>query len=301
MVEKGDPPFTIAWSKDGEAIAGPSPAAAGFGNTGITGPRHTQTPAGLRVTNIDAHSSTIVIERVSAAHSGNYTCMARNSVAEVLWTAELIVRGKVEPMIIRIMRNHTCKDGRDRTIIYIYVFLHRLLSPLCLILFLFFFFCTTANAPSYYISCRITSSCRALAGLGWWNVRWWLSSEWRKIFYFVCLISPYLNEPFERFFLTFNFEIYSMYFISKDRKYYFHAFEKSQFQVFFFFKYYLSASKQSNVSNRTSLRTCLRFVILLLLLSLVIAWSRINAAAAAAAAIAIGSNSNTNTRDKWVS
>lgn len=166
MVEKGDPPFTIAWSKDGEAIAGPSPAAAGFGNTGITGPRHTQTPAGLRVTNIDAHSSTIVIERVSAAHSGNYTCMARNSVAEVLWTAELIVRGKVEPMIIRIMRNHTCKDGRDRTIIYIYVFLHRLLSPLCLILFLFFFFCTTANAPSYYISCRITSSCRALAGLG---------------------------------------------------------------------------------------------------------------------------------------
>lgn len=145
MVEKGDPPFTIAWSKDGEAIAGPSPAAAGFGNTGITGPRHTQTPAGLRVTNIDAHSSTIVIERVSAAHSGNYTCMARNSVAEVLWTAELIVRGKVEPMIIRIMRNHTCKDGRDRTIIYIYVFLqchslHRLLSPLCLILFLFFFF-----------------------------------------------------------------------------------------------------------------------------------------------------------------
>lgn len=97
MVEKGDPPFTIAWSKDGEAIAGPSPAA-GFGNTGITGPRHTQTPAGLRVTNIDAHSSTIVIERVSAAHSGNYTCMARNSVAEVLWTAELIVRGKVEPI-----------------------------------------------------------------------------------------------------------------------------------------------------------------------------------------------------------
>lgn len=97
MVEKGDPPFTIAWSKDGEPIAGPS--SAGYGNTGINGingPRHTQTPAGLRVTNIDAHSSTIVIERVSAAHTGNYTCLARNSVAEVLWTAELIVRGKVD-------------------------------------------------------------------------------------------------------------------------------------------------------------------------------------------------------------
>lgn len=153
MVEKGDPPFTIAWSKDGEAIAGPSPAAAGFGNTGITGPRHTQTPAGLRVTNIDAHSSTIVIERVSAAHSGNYTCMARNSVAEVLWTAELIVRGKVEPMIIRIMRNHTCKDGRDRTIIYIYiyVFLHRLLSPLCSILSFFFSFFFFAPLPKHHL------------------------------------------------------------------------------------------------------------------------------------------------------
>lgn len=124
MVEKGDPPFTIAWSKDGEAIAGPSPAA-GFGNTGITGPRHTQTPAGLRVTNIDAHSSTIVIERVSAAHSGNYTCMARNSVAEVLWTAELIVRGKVEPINQdnhqkkKKKNHHTCKDRRDRTIMFL--------------------------------------------------------------------------------------------------------------------------------------------------------------------------------------
>lgn len=166
MVEKGDPPFTIAWSKDGEAIAGPSPAAAGFGNTGITGPRHTQTPAGLRVTNIDAHSSTIVIERVSAAHSGNYTCMARNSVAEVLWTAELIVRGKVEP-IIRIMKNHTCNDGRDRTIIYMYFFnaIHFTVSHLYVRFFLSFslFF---APLPTHhliiYISCRITSSC-----IGW--------------------------------------------------------------------------------------------------------------------------------------
>lgn len=138
MVEKGDPPFTIAWSKDGEAIAGPSPAAAGFGNTGITGPRHTQTPAGLRVTNIDAHSSTIVIERVSAAHSGNYTCMARNSVAEVLWTAELIVRGKVEP-IIRIMKNLTCNDGRDRTIIYICISSMPFTSPSLTFMFDSFF------------------------------------------------------------------------------------------------------------------------------------------------------------------
>jgi len=107
MVEKGDPPFTIIWSKDGEPISasgtaiavaaaayGPSAPSAGVA---LNDPRqHSRTPPGLRVTNIDAHSSAIVIERVTAAHTGNYTCLARNSVAEVLWTAELIVRGKVK-------------------------------------------------------------------------------------------------------------------------------------------------------------------------------------------------------------
>lgn len=93
MIEKGDPPFTIIWSKDGEPIG--SSGTAAFGNTGITAPRHSQTPAGLRVTSIDVHSSSIVIDRVTAEHTGNYTCLARNSVAEVVWTAELVVRGKV--------------------------------------------------------------------------------------------------------------------------------------------------------------------------------------------------------------
>lgn len=104
MVEKGDPPFTIIWSKDGEPISGPGTAVAAYGPAvaaasaaAVNDPRqHSQTPPGLRVTNIDAHSSAIVIERVTAAHTGNYTCLARNSVAEVLWTAELIVRGKVK-------------------------------------------------------------------------------------------------------------------------------------------------------------------------------------------------------------
>lgn len=93
MVEKGDPPFTIIWSKDGESISTLGTAAA----VAVNDPRyHSQTPPGLRVTNIDGHSSAIVIERVTAAHTGNYTCLARNSVAEVLWTAELIVHGKVK-------------------------------------------------------------------------------------------------------------------------------------------------------------------------------------------------------------
>lgn len=101
MVEKGDPPFTIIWSKDGEPISASGTSAAAYGSAAaaaaVNDPRqHSQTPPGLRVTNIDAHSSAIVIERVTAAHTGNYTCLARNSVAEVVWTAELIVRGKVK-------------------------------------------------------------------------------------------------------------------------------------------------------------------------------------------------------------
>ncbi|XP_018406583.1 PREDICTED: Down syndrome cell adhesion molecule-like protein Dscam2 [Cyphomyrmex costatus] len=103
MVEKGDPPFTIIWSKDGEQISASGTAAVAYGPAAAAAAatindlrQHSQTPPGLRVTNIDAHSSAIVIERVTAAHTGNYTCLARNSVAEVLWTAELIVHGKVK-------------------------------------------------------------------------------------------------------------------------------------------------------------------------------------------------------------
>ncbi|XP_017890990.1 Down syndrome cell adhesion molecule-like protein Dscam2 isoform X2 [Ceratina calcarata] len=115
MVEKGDPPFTISWSKDGEPIAGPN--SAGFGNTGITSPnRHTQIPVGMRVTNIDAHSSTIVIERVSAAHTGNYTCIARNSVAEVHWTAELIVR--VPPRWVMEPQDVRASEGMSRLVLH---------------------------------------------------------------------------------------------------------------------------------------------------------------------------------------
>ncbi|XP_050450848.1 cell adhesion molecule Dscam2-like isoform X3 [Cataglyphis hispanica] len=110
MVEKGDPPFTIIWSKDGEPISTPGTAAA---VAVVNDPRHhSQTPPGLRVTNIDGHSSAIVIERVTAAHTGNYTCLARNSVAEVLWTAELIVR--VPPRWVVEPQDARASEGMPR-------------------------------------------------------------------------------------------------------------------------------------------------------------------------------------------
>nr|XP_050864341.1 cell adhesion molecule Dscam2-like isoform X5 [Vespula vulgaris] len=114
MIEKGDPPFTIIWSKDGEPIG--SSGTAAFGNTGITAPRHSQTPAGLRVTSIDVHSSSIVIDRVTAEHTGNYTCLARNSVAEVVWTAELVVR--VPPRWVMEPQDVRASEGMSRLVLH---------------------------------------------------------------------------------------------------------------------------------------------------------------------------------------
>ncbi|XP_071566444.1 cell adhesion molecule Dscam2 isoform X1 [Temnothorax nylanderi] len=120
MVEKGDPPFTIIWSKDGEQISASGTAAAAYGPVAAAAAaatindlrQHSHTPPGLRVTNIDAHSSAIVIERVTAAHTGNYTCLARNSVAEVLWTAELIVR--VPPRWVVEPQDARASEGMPR-------------------------------------------------------------------------------------------------------------------------------------------------------------------------------------------
>ncbi|XP_039305921.1 Down syndrome cell adhesion molecule-like protein Dscam2 isoform X4 [Solenopsis invicta] len=120
MVEKGDPPFTIIWSKDGEQISASGTAAAAYGPAAAAAAagtindlrQHSQIPPGLRVTNIDAHSSAIVIERVTAAHTGNYTCLARNSVAEVLWTAELIVR--VPPRWVVEPQDARASEGMPR-------------------------------------------------------------------------------------------------------------------------------------------------------------------------------------------
>ncbi|KAG5331914.1 DSCL protein, partial [Acromyrmex charruanus] len=120
MVEKGDPPFTIIWSKDGEQISASGTAAVAYGPAAAAAAaatindlrQHSQTPPGLRVTNIDAHSSAIVIERVTAAHTGNYTCLARNSVAEVLWTAELIVR--VPPRWVVEPQDARASEGMPR-------------------------------------------------------------------------------------------------------------------------------------------------------------------------------------------
>uniref|UniRef100_T1JAL8 Down syndrome cell adhesion molecule-like protein Dscam2 n=1 Tax=Strigamia maritima TaxID=126957 RepID=T1JAL8_STRMM len=88
-VSKGDLPITISWLKDEH----PMPTSMGIG---------------IRV--IDEYSSILTIDNVTHVHSGNFTCVARNSVAVANVTAKLIVnvspRWLVEPRDTNVLIGH---------------------------------------------------------------------------------------------------------------------------------------------------------------------------------------------------
>lgn len=44
--------------------------------------------------------SNLVFKDVSSRHSGQYTCVASNSAAKVNYTAELIVKGTLAPIVV---------------------------------------------------------------------------------------------------------------------------------------------------------------------------------------------------------
>ncbi|XP_049786375.1 Down syndrome cell adhesion molecule-like protein Dscam2 [Schistocerca cancellata] len=71
VVIKGDPPIVFRWLKDGEGI-----------------------PHGLSVIErtIDEYSSTLTFNRVMEDHTGNYTCVAENAVANTSHTTQLTVK-----------------------------------------------------------------------------------------------------------------------------------------------------------------------------------------------------------------
>jgi hypothetical protein len=71
-VVKGDLPLTITWRKDGRPI---DPSQR------------------MTVTQVDQYNSILVIDHLSADHSGNYSCVVRNSAAEVDNTQALLVNG----------------------------------------------------------------------------------------------------------------------------------------------------------------------------------------------------------------
>ncbi|KAF4527934.1 hypothetical protein B566_EDAN012827, partial [Ephemera danica] len=70
VVTKGDPPLTIEWLKDGETVA-PLPD--------------------LSIKSLGDYSSTLMIERLATAHSGSYTCTARNSAATASHSVQLAI------------------------------------------------------------------------------------------------------------------------------------------------------------------------------------------------------------------
>uniref|UniRef100_A0A8D8Y6J4 Down syndrome cell adhesion molecule homolog n=1 Tax=Cacopsylla melanoneura TaxID=428564 RepID=A0A8D8Y6J4_9HEMI len=72
-VTKGDIPLTIKWLKDG---------------------RYLDSSAALSITHVDQFNSMLVIDSVSARHSGNYSCTVRNMAAEETQIQRLIVNGK---------------------------------------------------------------------------------------------------------------------------------------------------------------------------------------------------------------
>ncbi|XP_039229542.1 Down syndrome cell adhesion molecule-like protein Dscam2 isoform X4 [Drosophila yakuba] len=87
-VSRGDPPLKLTWLKDGD----PLPDLLG-----------------ANVTMLDQYSSLLSIPSLSATHSGEYTCVAKNPAAEIKYTALLQVkvppRWIVEPVDANVERN----------------------------------------------------------------------------------------------------------------------------------------------------------------------------------------------------
>lgn len=72
-VIKGDTPLNVKWLKNGILI---DPSQR------------------ISITQVDQYNSILVIEHLSASHSGNYSCVVSNPAAEVESTQALLVNGK---------------------------------------------------------------------------------------------------------------------------------------------------------------------------------------------------------------
>lgn len=120
-VVKGDLPLTITWRKDGRSI---DPSQR------------------MSVTQVDQYNSILVIENLSAEHTGNYSCVVRNLAAEVDSTQALLVNGN------RIGKTKNC---------------HYFLSYLFFFLFFLFlsFYCssTTILLMVLLLTNSISTSC----------------------------------------------------------------------------------------------------------------------------------------------
>lgn len=74
QILEGDLPITFKWEKNGRSVA--------VGN-------------GMTTRRLDEFSNSLVIERVSSNHSGNYTCVASNVAGNERFTVPLTVNGNL--------------------------------------------------------------------------------------------------------------------------------------------------------------------------------------------------------------
>lgn len=73
QILEGDLPITFRWERDG-----------GTRELGL----------GASTRRVDEYSSALVIERVTATHTGNYTCIASNVAGTEKFTVPVTVNGK---------------------------------------------------------------------------------------------------------------------------------------------------------------------------------------------------------------
>lgn len=74
LMQEGDQPVKYSWYKDGRPL---DPSLK------------------VRTSLLDSFTSIMLIDRVSAEHSGNYTCAATNAATTSTTSAMLTVRGNV--------------------------------------------------------------------------------------------------------------------------------------------------------------------------------------------------------------
>lgn len=75
QIMEGDQPVTFRWERDGRAIT----------NNAVRS---------ISVKKLDEYSSSLVIDRVTSDHRGNYTCIASNIAGAEKFVVPLTVKGK---------------------------------------------------------------------------------------------------------------------------------------------------------------------------------------------------------------
>ena len=93
LVQEGDQPVTLTWQKDGQPFD----------------PR-----LDIRTSLIDAYTTMMTIDSATAAHSGNYTCVATNAARTTTSTGRLTVSGRARRSHCLVADKLPCQRENNR-------------------------------------------------------------------------------------------------------------------------------------------------------------------------------------------